>query len=105
MRLTEELLKALTQLGATANHEEQIIGNNMRLEARQDEYSYLMEIAKEQIEALNQEGGIFTICSELIGHLVRTGDSQWIGKHAGAEQSRVRRARGLVLQVQRRAAE
>lgn len=70
MRLTEELLKALRQLGATAHHEEQIIANNLRLESRQDEYGYLMEIAREQIEVLNLEGGIFTICSELIGHLV-----------------------------------
>lgn len=74
MKMTEELLRALEQLceDKFIAFQEEIINNTLRLDKKVDEVTYLILIAKEQINAFNDsEGGaVISICAQIVNHLV-----------------------------------
>lgn len=52
--------------------QDQIINNTVKLDKKQDEVTYLISTAKEQILVFQENGNIINLCYDLIAHLVRT---------------------------------
>ena len=75
MKMTEQLLKVLEALCDEdrikfEKFEDLIINNTIKLDRKQDEVTYLINIAKELIQVFGENGNILNLCFDLVQHLV-----------------------------------